>query len=299
MGQGLLFALVRDGAEVWRAYGSDPGGLPEGRRVWVESVSGWMGEPGPARTEGRTSRRAGGSIPLRRVGLDGRTITLSGWAEPPSDTDIDGWALAQPGRIFPSDQDPHELVLWSRGHGVDVHALVELDGQCTFRPDHGTGLVDWQIPLHAPDVYLLGDETSALVHNSVDGVGLLWPLFDSDPPALQWGEAAEDLAEPLRNPGSVAVYPTVTVSGNALSGVRLSDGAGHTVTFTGACTYASPVVIDFGAGTARRGTADFSAQLTGRGFWQVPAGGVVLPVAESLQSGTTVQADFRLTPRYL
>lgn len=299
MGQGLNFSFVLDGREVWRCYGSDPGSLPADQRVFISDISGWMGEPGKARTEGRGARIRGGTVPLRRVGLDGRTISMSGWAEPPEGVDVDAWALQQPGRIFPSDTAEHTLVLYSWGHGCDVHAVVELDGECTFTASHGENLVEWHIPLHAPDIYLYGLFVGGTMVNRVDGVGLEWPLFAGDPPAVEWGVNTADTQVVLHNPGTIEAWPTVALSGNALSGARVSDGQGNVVEFSGPCTWDSPVTIDFASGEARRGGVSCTEQIIRRGFWRVPPESDVAPTVESRQSGTVVQADFRMTPRWL
>lgn len=294
---GIVFHFELDGRRVLTAYGSDPGGLRGDDRVWVETVHGWMGEPGKPRVDGRAARLAGGSIPLSRVGLDGRTITISGWAEPDPGTGVDEWALLLPGRIWPADTRQHRLVLRSEGHGVDVWARVELDGQITATPSHASGLVDWSIPLHAVSPVLQGSRSAQAQESATPlGVGLVWPLFKHG--VIDWGEAALPAPQPLANRGSLEAWPVVTVSGNALSGVRIGDGAGRWAYYRGACLDAAPVTLDFATGRASVRGQTVTVPVTGR-LWSVPARGTVTPVVVPLQSGTTAVADFTLTARYL
>lgn len=295
MEEGLVFDFELDGRRVLTAYGSDPGTLRGDSRVWVETVHGWMGEPGAPRTDQRATRLAGGTIPLGRIGLDGRTITISGWAEP--EMDVDEWALLFPGRIWPADTKPHRLVLRSRGHGVDVWAHVELDGQITATADHGMDRVNWSVPLHAVSPVLLGS-TAAQAQESAapQGVGLVWPLFQHG--VLDWGEADLPAPQPLFNRGSLEAWPVVTVSGSALSGVRLGDGAGHWAVYRGACLDVAPVTLDFATGMASVRGQPVTIPIEGT-LWSVPGRGTVQPVVVPLQSGTTAIADFSLTARYL
>lgn len=291
----LVFEFVLDGRRVLTAYGSDPGNLRGDDRVWVEKVSGWMGEPGAPRVDSRATRLAGGTIPMSRIGLDGRTITLSGWAEP--EMDVDEWALLFPGKIWPADTKQHKLILKSHGNGVDVWAQVELDGQITATASHLTDKVEWSVPLHAVSPVLQGSTVAQAQESTAPtGVGLVWPLFKHG--VIDWGESDLPAPQTLVNKGSLEAWPKVTVSGNALSGVRIGDGAGHWAYYRGACLDAAPVTLDFATGRAQVRGRQVTIPVTGC-LWSVPARGTVTPTVVSLQAGTTAVADFELTARYL
>lgn len=260
--------------------------------VWTSS-SGLDGGLGVEST--KTDRLSDGAV-LSGARRPGREITVAGtWFGPGESAArafIDGLTAVGAGGA------PVRLHR-TTGAG-ERRCTAALDGapKITAVVEDAWARVEWELPLYAADPRLYGREWRCQCRTADPGSGLRWPLFDPDG-ALDWGTLSGLRDGLLANAGTVDAHPTVILTGNALSGCVLSDGAGHDVVYRGPVTTRSPVTVDFAAGRAEVAGGDTSALITGRAWWTVPPGGSVAPAVRSLQDGATLIADFTCYDTYI
>ena len=181
--------------------------------------------------------------------------------------------------------------------GLTLTTVARLEDSPTAdRASHR--LTRWLLPLVCPDPHLYGPAQSVRVSTPAADYGLDWPLF-ANGDVLTWGSGADlTVSGQIVNAGNAPASPTVTVYGDFPSGVSIGDGSGQTVVFAGVVTPQSPLVLDFAAHTATVGGEDRSHMLTGRGFFQVPPGGVLRPVLRAAGVGSGY-ADVQVRSTYM
>lgn len=266
--------LVDDAGRVLRA--THP---PRDNPTGIEDVSlltrlvGWVGGVGvdTEKTEPLTDGVVLG--PLRR---EGREITIAGVAV--LDTPAQAWALER-----------HISGMLAGGMGVletsqeddtgSVHSLsaaVQLDG--TIKVDtfvEPQPVVEWEIPLIAPDPCLYGRPRPHTLPMTSEGVGLKFPWFAPvDAGFMAFGTPAHQ-PPLLVNNGNAPAWPVYEVRGDLPQGFTIEQ-AGRTVSFGEAVFAASPVTVDM-AGRVLVAGVDRTSAATVREWASIPPGGTVAP----------------------
>lgn len=166
--------------------------------------------------------------------------------------------------------------------GLELTADVRLDGDIrhAYLGSHATTV---EIPLLAPDPFLVGEAHSTPLTLGGAGVGLEYGPF-SKGGVLTYGTAAPTVYVLVTNRGNAEAWPLVRVTGDFPGGFRLTSG-NRTVTFSGATFAQSPVLVDMAAGSVTVNGADQTAACTRREWWSIPAGGAIQPRISAVTPG--------------
>ena len=242
----------------------------------------------------KTARLSDGTV-TSGIRRPGRELTLEGtWFGP---GEVEARAFIDALDAIGADGAP-VTVRRTTGAG-ERHCVCVLDGgpKISATVEDTFARVVWALPLYAPDPHLYGHGWHCQARTADPGAGLMWPLFAPDG-LLSWGSYTGLRDGLLANAGTVDAWPTVVLTGTALSGCVLSNGAGREVVYRGPVSTRSPVTVDFAAGRATVAGGDTTELVTGRGWWSVPPGGTVAPTVRSLQAGATLIADFIVYDTY-
>ena len=140
----------------------------------------------------------------------------------------------------------------------------------------------WKLELYAPNPRIYGEERTVQTVAKTDTEGLAflleYPLtytITGDPVPEQF----------VTNNGNTTAYPVFKVTGDFEAGISLTDNNGKYVTYTGLITYAAPVEIDMGKGTATQNGIDKTVLLSQRDWLTVPAYSTIQPSILPLENG--------------
>lgn len=140
----------------------------------------------------------------------------------------------------------------------------------------------WKIDLYAPDPFIYGGERTVQTGAVTSLGGLRYNL--SYP--LNYNLVGSNTVQTVMNHGNAESWPTFRVTGDYFSGFSVTDNLGNVVTYSGMVTFASPVTIDMGNGTAIQSGVDKTVLLTQRGWFSIPAGATIQPQFAPLQNGS-------------
>lgn len=240
----------------------------------LTDLSGWVGGVG-VRGE-RTERSGHGEFPAPSF-RTGRTITLGVSVEREDVAGIDAWQRTMSGLFA----DGGFGTLSVESSGLTLSAEVQLDGEVKIEANRDYLWGNVQVPLHAPDPVLYGEERVTFLRPAATGVGLRFPLFSPNR-ILSFGSAVRG-DDPVVNAGTVAAWPTFLVVGNFPGGVEIT-ASGRTVAWPWPITTAAPVEIRM-SGSVWIGDANVTAQATRREWSSIPPGGRIAPTFSPLQGG--------------
>lgn len=234
---------------------------------------GWVGGVG-VDTE-KTKPLTDGVVlgPLRR---EGREITCAGVAV--LDTPAQVWALerhisgmfAGGMGVLETSQEDHTGSVYSLSAAVQLDGTIKVDTFVEPQP-----VVEWEIPLIAPDPCLYGPARTHTLTMTAEGVGLRFPWFaPADAGFLEFGAPAH--RPPLLvNAGNAPAWPVYVVRGDLPQGFTIEQ-AGRIVSFGEAVFAASPVTVDM-SGRVLVAGVDRTSAATVREWSAVPPGGTVVP----------------------
>lgn len=245
------------------------------------------------------------STKVQRAG--GRGATVSGWQRPGRELTIAGaWQGMDPAearRVIDTIRAigaTGRTVTLTRQTSLGLRSIdTVLDGEpdITAHLDDWSGVIEWKLPLYAPDPVWHAPPVEVQASTAGQDVGLVWPLFAPEG-LLDWGAVTSQEAS-IANPGSIDAWPTVTVRGLLPSGFIIADAAtGQRVVYRGAVTPTAPVTIDFAAGTATTPGGGSTELITARDWWTVPAAGTARPTLTSIQSGGSGAATITICPAW-
>lgn len=138
-----------------------------------------------------------------------------------------------------------------------VEWVQQLDNVASFR-----------IEFYSPDPHIYGHERTINLNATTDaGGGLAYPLSYPLNYNVQ-NAASADMS--VTNRGNANAWPTFKVTGDFYSGFTITDGTDKKITFTGAVSMASPVLIVTATGSVYQNGIDKSTLLTDRQWFPIP-----------------------------
>lgn len=167
--------------------------------------------------------------------------------------------------------------------GLELTADVRLDGDIrhAYLGGHASTV---EIPLLAPDPFLVGPPASYRVYPGGIGEGLEFNAF-ADAGILTYGDSVPTSKVLIRNAGNAQAWPLVVVTGDFPGGFALT-AEGRTVAFNAPTWKASPVLVDMAGGSVTVNGSDQTFACTRREWWSIPARGAVQPRITALTPGT-------------
>lgn len=152
-------------------------------------------------------------------------------------------------------------------------AVVALANGPTLPQELFQPFFKWSFDVVAYDPLKYGDPVSSSTGVPVSGGGLLFPLGTT--PTAFWDFGADGVSGrvSVSNPGTAAVWPTLTASGGLGAGFVVTNvTTGQSIRFERPIPEGSVVTINQRTGRATiDGQSDVSIYMTARGFFSIPA----------------------------
>lgn len=245
---------------------------------WLKDLKGWYGGVGVHADD--TQRTLGHGVFAASALRTGRALTLTGFMLFSTDEDrlladrfVSG--LLWDGEFGELEVTTGDLTLSTR---------VRLDGEISHAY-HGTHGVDLQVPLLAPDPFLVGEEQAVQIYPGGSGVGLRFPLATGDPAVVGFGAENPNTRAVITNRGNAESHPLIVVAGDWPSGFVLVADTGETIEYPVPVWSQAPVTVDNGRGAIMQSGMDQSARATRRQWVGIPPGGTRSWVVKALQPG--------------
>lgn len=174
------------------------------------------------------------------------------------------------------------------GGGITLETTVQLDGEVKTVVNLDNGWATAEIPLHASDPFLYGEDRTTFLIPSGMGVGLRYPLYgqvkDSGGNAVLSYGTAVSTRDPVANAGNAPAWPVIVVVGDWSAGFDLSVGD-RVISWPHPTAPQSPVEIDM-RGKIRVGGMDQTQMASRRDWSSIPPRGEIYPVLTPVQAGS-------------
>lgn len=245
---------------------------------WLKDLKGWYGGVGVHADD--TQRTLGHGLFAASALRTGRALTLTGFMLFSTDEDRLLADRFLSGLLWDGDFGELEVTTGD----LTLSTRVRLDGEINHEY-HGTHGVDIQVPLLAPDPFLVGEEQTVQIYPGGSGVGLQFPLTTGDSAVVGFGAANPNTRAVITNRGNAESHPLIVVAGDWPSGFVLHTDTGETIEYPVPVWSQAPVTVDNGRGAIMQSGMDQSARATRRQWVGIPPGGTRSWVVKALQPG--------------